>query len=191
MKTMRLAFLTLFLSTALILSGSDDLYNVANQKVDSIANDTAPSGSTITLSNEEVNALLIGRLREDGIEGTGVKNAKIVLGEDTGSWSGIVDFAKLPQLESLRNNFLLSSLMKEAKPVSASMTMTSAAGKATLDVTQVTIGETKFQGSTLGFLVKQLVLKDYPEAKLGEPFDLEHNVNSIKLRSSGITIKMK
>ena len=55
----------------------------------------------------------------------------------------------------------------------------------------MTIGETKFEGRTLGFLVKQLVLKDFPEAELGKPFDLEHNVDSIKLRSSGITIKMK
>ncbi len=191
MKTMRLTFLALFLTTALMLSGSDDVFAVANQKVESIVNDQAPSGSTIQLSTEEVNALQLGRMREDGIAGEGVRDAKIVLGEDTGSWSGIVDFGKLPQLESLRNNFLLSSLLKEAKPVSASMKLVSSAGQATLDVTQVTIGETRFEGGTLGFLVRQLVLKDYPKAKLGEPFDLEHNVESIKLRSSGITIKIK
>jgi hypothetical protein len=191
MKTLRLAFLALCLLTALILSGSDDLLAVANQKVESITNGEAPSGSTIQLSTAEVNALQLGRMREDGIEGEGVKDAKIVLGEDSGSWSGIVDFGKLPQLESLRNNFLLSSLLKTPKPVSAAMTLVSSAGKATLDVTQVTIGETQFTGNTLGFLVKQLVLNDYPEAKLGEPFDLEHNVESIKLKPEGVTIKMK
>jgi len=191
MKTMRLAFLALFLMTALILPGSDDVYAGAKQKVEQIVNDEAARGSTIQLSTAEVHALQIGRMREDGIAEDAVKDAKIVLGENTGSWSGIVDFGKLPQLESLKNNFLLSSLLKEAKPVSASVNLVSSGGKATLDVTQVTIGETQFKGSTLGFLVKQLLLDDYPEVTLGEPFDLEHNVESIKLKPEGITIKMK
>ena len=191
MKTMRLAFLALLFTTALILSGSDDVYSGANKKVEQIVNDEAPKGSTIQLTTVEVNALLLGKLREEGIEGDGVKDAKIVLGEDTGDWSGIVDFGQLPQLEKYKNNFLLGSLLKEAKPVNASMKLTSAGGQATLDVTQVTIGESKFEGNTLGFLVKQLVLSDFPGAELGVPFDLEHGVESIKLRSVGITIKMR
>jgi len=186
---MRSTSLALLLLTALALAGSDGMYESAKQKIERIASDQAERGSTVTLSTAEVNALVNGKIREEGIEG--VRNPKVVLAGGKGTWSGIVDFEKLPQLESLRNNFLLSSLLKGESPIAATLTMTSGAGQATVDVESVTIGETTFEGSTLGYLVQAVILDDYPEVELGKPFELEHNVERIDLKPSGIAVKIR
>ena len=179
----------LLFSTAFIVYGSAAEYESAKQKVEQIANDEVTRGAVITLSNSEVDALVQGAILEQGLDG--VRNPKVKLENDRGTWSGIVDFEKLPQLESLRNNFLLSSLLKGESPITATLRLVSAAGKATVDVEKVVVGETTFEGSTLGFLVQRVILNDYPEIELGEAFDVEHNVEQIKLMSSGIRIKIK
>ena len=88
---MRSTSLALLLLTALALAGSDGMYESAKQKIERIASDQAERGSTVTLSTAEVNALVNGKIREEGIEG--VRNPKVVLAGGKGTWSGIVDCA--------------------------------------------------------------------------------------------------
>lgn len=189
MKSMVHTFLALLFTTALVLSGSDGVYENAKQKVERIVDDEAAPGSVINLSNEEIDALVKGAIKEKNLEG--VHDPKVTLGVDQGTWSGIVNFEQMPQLEKLRSNFLLSSILKGESRITATLTLVSGGGKATVDVKRVTIGDTEFQGRTLGFLVQSLVLSDYPGIELGEPFELEHNVEQIKLTPSGIRIKIK
>jgi hypothetical protein len=186
---MRHKCVALLVLTALGLTGSAADYENAKQKLDRIANDEATRGSTTALTTAEVNALVSGEIESRGLEG--VREPKVDLGADKGTWSGIVNFEKLPQLESLRSNFLLRSVLKGESPISATLSLKSAGGKATVDVERVSVGETVFEGSTLGFLVQKVILSDYPEVELGEPFDLEHEVEYIKLAPDGIRIKIK
>ena len=173
----------------LALQAADEVFEQAKQKADRIVEDSTEPGETIVFSEAEANALMLGGLAEQGMEG--VSEAKIDLDEDAGTWSGVVDFDKLPQLAPYKSNFLIGSILKGSAPVSASASLKSSGGQAVIDVTQVTIGETKFEGGTLGFLVKSLILSNHPELKLGEPFDLDHNVDSIKLSGDGITFRIK
>jgi hypothetical protein len=179
----------MLVASPLIISGFDDLFAGAKQKVEKIVADKTSPGETISLSVAEVNALFQGAMKERNVQG--VTKAKIDFAEDTGTWSGIVDFDKLPELAPYKSNFLLSSILKGSSPVSTTASLVSSGGKATFDVKQVTVGETKFEGGTLGFLIKHVVLSDYPDIELGEPFDLEHNVDSIKLAPGGIRFKIK
>ncbi len=177
------------IAAAGVLCAGNGLYESANQKVERIIAERAAPGSTIHLSLEEINALVRGKIREKKIEG--ISNPRVELGEGRGTWSGTVEFAKLPQLASLRDNFLVGSLLQGSKPVAATLRLQSGGGRATIDVEQVKIGDTEFSGSILGFLVEKLVLDDFPNAKIGEPFPLEHNVDEIRLRPDGILIKIK
>lgn len=186
---MKFLSITLVFTTALCLPGSDDLYRTANQKVESIANEQAPRGSTITLSSEEVNALVRGKIREKKLEG--VRDPRVDLSEGGGIWSAVVEFGKLPQLERLRNNFLLSGVLKGEKPVTTEIEMHSGGGQATIDVKHVTIGETRFEGRVLAFLVESLILSDFPDAKIGEPFPLKHHVDQIKIRPGGLAVTLR
>ena len=186
---MGLPLLAMFIAVTLPVAGFDDLFTGAKQKVERIVTDKASPGETISLSTAEVNALFQGGLKEKGVEG--VRNAKIAFGENTGTWSGVIDFEKLPELAPYQDNFLLSSILKGSAAVSATGSLVSSGGQATFDVKQVTVGASKFEGSTLGFLVKHVVLSDHPDLELGEPFDLEHNVESIKLTPAGIAFKIK
>lgn len=181
--------LTMSMLAGLVLNGADPAYVRAKEKVESIANDKASRGSTITLSPEEVNALARGEVRNQGIDG--VQNPRVALGNGTATWSGLVNFAKVPQLQSLSSNWLLKSVLEGEKPVSFTVNLESAGGRATLNVQELVISETKFEGGLLDFVVEKLVLSSFPKAKIGEPFDLEHNVEQIRLQPSGVAIKIR
>jgi hypothetical protein len=178
----------LLIAAPLTVSGADDLFTVAKQKVDRIVTDNASPGETISLSTAEINALFQRSLQERKVEG--VDGATIKFASDTGTWAGTVDFDKLPALQKYRNNFLLTNVLRGSAPVSATTSLVSASGQATIKVTEVTVGKTKFEGNTLGFLVKDIVLNEDPDIELGKPFDLKHNVESIKLAPQGIAIKI-
>ena len=76
---MGLPLLAMFFSATLLLSGLDDLFVGAKQKVEQIVTDKASPGETVSLSTAEVNALFQGGLKEKGVEG--VRDAKIDLAQ--------------------------------------------------------------------------------------------------------------
>ncbi len=171
------------------LSGADPVYVRAREKVESIANEKAARGSTVTLSLEEVNALVRGEGQNGGANG--IRDPRVALGEGSATWSGMVDFTKVPQLRDLASNWLLRSIFEGEKPVSVTVNLESGEGRATLNVQEVVISETKFKGGLLDFIVERLVLTSFPGAKIGEPFELEHNVEQIRRQPSGVAIKIR
>ena len=173
--------------TALLALGSTPEYDSAKQKIEKISSDEAPRGSTTTLTPAEVNAYVRGQAAEEAPDG--LKEIKVELRQAALTWSGLVNFAKLPALEGLGSNWLLSRILQGEKPVVIEARLQSAGGKATVDVDSVTISETKFEGRTLDFLVEKLLASFQPDAKIGEPFDLKHNVEYVRLRPTGIVIK--
>ena len=183
----RLLPAALLLWTALGVLGSTPEYDSAKQKIDKISSDQAPRGSTTVLTPAEVNAYVQGQAAEEAPEG--LKNIKVELRQGALTWSGLVNFAKLPKLESLSSNWLLSRILQGEKPVVIQARLKSAGGKATVDVDSVSISDTKFEGRTLDFLVERLLASFQPDAKIGEEFPLKHNVEYVRIQPTGILIK--
>ncbi len=179
----------LLLLTGFTLSGSSADYENAREKITLIAGDKAPRGETIFFTPAEVQAYTRGEFRRQKVQG--VRDVNVKLGEDLITWSGLINFARIPQLASLSSNWLLSGLLQGEKPLVVVLHLVSGAGKATINVEKVVISDTTFEGGALDFLVEKLILADYPEASIGEPFELEHNVEQIRVRSSGIRVKIR
>ena len=114
----------------------------------------------------------------------------MALGKDTIHWSALMDFSQIPQLKILSSNWLLGGLLKGETPVAMTLKLLSDQGRATIEVKRVMISRTTFEGHTLDFLVKTLVLTAFPGAKIGETFNLGYNMERIYVRPSGITVKI-
>jgi hypothetical protein len=55
-------------------------------------------------------------------------------------------------------------------------------------VQQVTISGISARGAVLDFLIEHFLLPFYPDAKIGRPFQLKHNVDRLEIGSAGVTV---
>ena len=179
---------TLLLLTVAAAFGSHSDYLSARKKIELITSGKAPPGSTITFSPDQVQAYAVGEIAAHRLRG--VRGVRVRLGRDTIHWSAQMDFAKIPQLKRLTSNVLLGPLLRHDSPVAMTLQLHSAHREATIDVKRVAISQVVFEGATLDFLVKLLVASAFPGAKIGEPFQLAYDMEWIRVRPSGITVKI-
>lgn len=170
--------------TVLVLTGSV----TTKDKFDSITSEQSPPGSVIVFTADEL--VVFARQEMDQRKLEGIQKIGLRFGEGTANANAMVEFAKLPQFESLSSNWLLASLLSGEKPVTVDLQVDSADGLATILVRKLKISETEFEGGTLDFLVENLLHAVYPDARIGEPFELDHNVEQIRLRPSGAHVKI-
>jgi hypothetical protein len=178
-----LLFGALFTTT----SGAD--YVSAQQKFALIEADKAPRGSSVFLSAEELNAWV----KEEAASAVpgGLRNPKVELGEGTAKGYVLVDFLKLRQAKGLKANWFLTTLLSGEKPVQVTARIISGAGRATVDVERVEVSGVTVSGSALDFLIENFLLPLYPDVKIGQPFELSHNIERLDIRPEGVAVVIK
>ncbi|MCW5981545.1 MAG: hypothetical protein KIT09_25900 [Bryobacteraceae bacterium] len=177
---------------AVVLAGlglaSVTQYESAKRKIDLVANDQAARGSTITLTGDELAAYAKGEIARSGEQG--VREPQVKLGSGTATGTALIDFNKLMESNGRPPNWLLARLLDGEKPVAVTVRMESGNGLATVHVERVEVSGVALDGAALQFLIKQLFLPRYPDAKIGEPFELSHNMEEIRVQPANVLVKM-
>lgn len=163
-------------------------YESAKRKIELIGNDLAPRGSAIALTPLELAAYAKGEIARSGEDG--IRDPQVKLGDGVATAMALIDFNKLMDSSGKSPNWLLAKLLEGEKPVTATIRMESAKGMATVHVERVEISGLTLDGSALQFLIKQVFLPRYPTAKIGEPFELGHNMQEIKVRPASVMVKI-
>ena len=158
----------------------------ARQKITMIEEDRAAPGSRIWLSVEELNAYAREAAREAVPQG--LRNPKLELGPGQATGSALIDFLKIRELKGPPPNVLVAWFLSGEMPVRATATIRSARGQATVAVQHVTISGISARGAVLEFLIEHFLLPFYPEAKIGRPFRLKHQVDRLEIGSAGVTV---
>jgi len=180
--------ITLLLGVGLLWAEPGQEYTSALQKIEAIAEEEVPRGSTVHFSPAEVNAFARGEAAaaaEDGL-----KDVSIQLGAGEITSSAVVNLAKLPHLEGLSASWLLGNLLEGDTPITIRARVTSGGGTATVHIESVTIGQRELDEGTTDFLVGWILQPFLGKTKLGEPMELGHNVESILIRPSGIEVRI-
>ena len=163
------------------LAASD--YYSAKRKIDLIEDERAAPGSRIVLTARELIAYAARELPE------GVRDPRLQLGNDSATGFAYIDFLKLrAAMGEPPPNPILASLLEGERPVRVTAHMTSAAGRATIDVDSVEISGVAISGRALDFVIKYFLIPNYPDAKIGQPFELHHHVERIEVRPAGVTV---
>lgn len=184
---MRGGSLAMVAAAGVMLAGVTQ-YETAKRKIELIGNDLAPRGSTISLTPSELSAYAKGEITRTGEDG--IRDPQVKLGDGTAIGSAMVDFTKLMDSSGKSPNWLLARLLEGEKPVTVSIRMESAKGMATVHVDRVEISGLTLDGSALQFLIKQVFLPRYPTAKIGEPFELSHNMQEIQVQPANVLVKI-
>lgn len=185
---MLLRLMTLPLA-ALALSAADPNLERADAKLDRISEGMARPGEEILFTTPEINAWARDVVPKAVPQG--VRNPRIELGNGTATGSAIVDFLKMEQARGKSFGVLTSKLLEGERPLGVSVRLESNAGKCTVYLTRVELSGITIEGSVLDILIKTFFMPLYPDAKIGEPFELDDNIDRIELRPDGVHVTMK
>jgi hypothetical protein len=173
---------------SLTLSAADSALQTAESKVDKLRNNQCKPGEMVFLSPAEINAWIAAKVPEE--IPAGIREPRIELGTDAASASAMVDFVKIQQSRGKSVGLALAMFQGE-RPLRISVRVTSAGGKITVFLTRVELSSVSMEGAALELLIKTFFLPLYPDAKIGEPVDLDYNIDHLQIRPDGLRITIK
>src|SRR5258708_7910849 len=169
--------------------GADPLYGSARRKLDLIEAGKIVRGGSVYLSLAEINAWAKYRIPE--LIPEGIRGQRLEIGTDVATGYAQIDFLKLRHAQGQSTGWLLTKMIEGERPVKVSLRVRSAGGKCTVDLTRVQIGVAVASGGLLDLLIKNFFLPLYPDAKIGQPFDLDYDMDRIEVRPSGVRVVIK
>ena len=169
-----------------VAAGADPGYDSAREKIASIEEDRAAPGSRIWLSIRELNAYAYHEALEAVPKG--LWNPRLVLGPGWATGSATVDLLKIREMKGPPPGALIAWFLSGERPVEATADILSGQGRATVTIKQVTLSGVAVKGAVLDFLIANFLLPFYPEAKIGRPFELKHNVECFVIAPNGVTV---
>jgi hypothetical protein len=182
----RLALLVLAaccLLLTLALSAAPDDYASAARKFEAIENDQLKPGARVELTLPELTAYA---QREAP---AGVRNPRIqVTAPEIATGAALVDFDKVQRSLGREPGWLTRALLSGERPVSVTARISSAGGKATVEVRRVEISGMEIEGATLNFLVENLLVPLYPGAAINRPFELGHRIDRIDVQANAVSV---
>ena len=177
------AIAALFLAAAVSGSAAGDDLRTATRKIDAIKGDRLRAGTRVDLSPRELNAWVRTQVP------AGVRDAALRIdspGVATGT--AVVDLAKVCRSQGFEPGWALSRLLEGEHPIAVTARIRSAGGSATVDVARAEIAGLEIDGRTLDLLIQYVLLPLYPNATVGRPFELGHNIERIDVRPAAIGV---
>jgi hypothetical protein len=171
-----------FLAFAAAATAADSDYASAQKKLDQIEAGNLRAGTRVVLSAQEVTAWSAQQVPN------GVRNPKVELGAGTAIGSALIDFGKLRRAQGHPPGWLMAKLLDGERPVRVTVRIRSSNGQATVDVERVEIAGLQIDGQTLDFLIQNFLLSMYPDAIVGQPFEIGSRVDRIEVAPGAATV---
>jgi len=184
----RILPLALFVLPLLLYSSRAD-YSSVQKKLDLIEHDRLKPGSRVTLSQRELNAYVEQQVPQ--IAPQGVRDPRIELGAGMATGSAVVDFVRLRGAQGKPPGWLMRQLLQGEHPVTVTAQLQSGGGRATINVQRVEVSGMVIEGRMLEYLIQNYLLPYYPEAKVGEPFELSHRIDRIDVQPARVEVIIK
>ncbi len=188
---MTLAAFRLFLLAvaSTTLRAADPALETANAKLEKLDSAQAKPGETIVLTPAEINAWVAAKVPEEVPQG--IRDPRIELGTDTATASAMVDFLKMEQSRGKTIGRAMGLMLEGERPLKVSVRVTSSGGKCTVYLTRVEVAGVSVEGAVLDFLINNFFLPLYPNAKIGEPVDMDFDIDHFQIRPDGLRITIK
>ena len=179
----RLACLSTLLGLA--CAGTVAEYQSAKRKALLIEADRVPAFGSVSFTPGELNEYAAVEAKKEVPEG--LRSPKLVLGAGTVRGTAWIDFAKAQTSRGNPPGLLLAWLLRGERLVTVDVNVQSGNGTARMDVASVTVGSATLSGRALEMVIDYYVMPRFPDAAIGRPFQLRHNVKKVAVTPAGIT----
>jgi hypothetical protein len=82
----------------------------------------------------------------------------------------------------------LQKLLAGEHPVRVTARIKSGAGRAVVDVEKVEISGVTIDGKMLEYLIQNFLIPQFPEAKVGRPFELAHRIDRLEVQPDAVGV---
>lgn len=189
---MRRFWLALAVAGLLLLGGLPLLFSARSDyasvqhKFDLIEGDRLKPGSRVTLTERELNAYAVEEIPK--VVPEGVRNPQLQLGSGSATGSALVDFLKLHSGRGEPPGWLARQLLAGERPVTVTARISSGGGRATVNIESVQVSGITIEGRMLDFLIQNYLLPYYPDAKIGQPFEMSHRIDRLDIQPSRVDV---
>jgi hypothetical protein len=162
----------------------------AGAKFHGLAIGAYPQGARVAITNREFNVYLQSEI--PFVIGPGVRNARVET--DAGNIARgylDIDFLKVRQARGDKPSWLMTQLLAGERPVEITVRVTSGAGKCRVDVLRVVVSGVVAEGRTLDFLIRNFLLPNFPDAKIGKDFSMDYNIDHLEIRPGVVTVVLR
>lgn len=158
----------------------------AREKIERISEEKMPAGSSVVLTEDEINSYL--RYDFASEIPTGVSQPRLRLEPDRVMGAATVDFLKWQVQKGASPGLLLRWLLSGERPVEVVCLYKSANGFGQVDVESVKISGVPISAATVAFLIENLVQPRYPDAVVGRPVPLGFHLKQVRVERSRAVI---
>lgn len=177
------------LALPLLVYSSRSDYDSAQRKFDLIENDRLKPGARVTLTLRELNAYVLEEVPK--VAPQGVRDPKVELGAGTATGTALIDFVKLRSAQGTPPGWLMRQLLQGEHPITVTARIDSGAGHATVNVQSVEVSGITIEGRLLDYLIHDYLLPYYPDAKVGEPFELSHRIDRLEVQPTHVDVVLR
>jgi len=161
-------------------------YQSAKRKFAQIESERLRPGSRVSLTAAELESYAMEEMKRAGFQG--LRQPRVELGWDTASGSALIDFNKIRRAQGKEPNWLMAKLFSGERPVKVTARVQSAHYKATIKVQRVEVSGMAVEGRLLDFLIDHYLRPNYPEAKVGEAFELGHRIERLEVQPGAVSL---
>ena len=173
-----------FILMAALCAGSVAEFQSAKRKALLIETDRVPPRGAVTFTPGEVNAYAAEEARKE--VPAGLRLPKLVLGSGRITGTAMIDFAEVQTSRGNPPGMLLAMLLRGEREVTVDIGVVSDKGTARMDVQSVKVGSAVLTGRALEMVIEYYVMPRFPDAAIGRPFALRHNIKRISVTPAGI-----
>jgi hypothetical protein len=182
-------FVPFILAASVLIASRTDYLNV-QRKFQQIEKKQVKHGSRIPITAQELNAYVEAELPK--VAPAGVRRPSVeLIGNNTASGAALIDFVKLRSAQGKAPNWIVRKLLEGEHEVEVTARVRSAGGKAVVDVERVEVAGLPISGAALDFLIENYLVPNYPEAKIGKPFDLKYGMERIEVMPGTAYVVMR
>ena len=161
-------------------------YLSAKQKFALIESEKLRPGSRVNLTAGELTAYVANESANYAPQG--FRDPKLELSEGRAIGTALVDFVKLRRAAGKPPGWLMTKLLSGERPIRVTTRIDSRAGTATVNVESVEISGFVIDGAMLDYLIDHYLIPQFPDAKVGEPFQLSHRIDRLEVKPSVVGI---
>ena len=178
------------LAICLPVLGSRTDYLSAKHKFQAIEKHQYRPGTRVSLSPAELNSYVQAELPL--VAPAGVRSPSVqLLGNNQATGTILVDFLKLQSTRGKAPGFLLRTLLEGEHEVAVTAQVRSSRGMATVDLQRIEVSGIPIEGQALDFLIRNYLIPNYPDAKIGRPFKLESSVDRIEVTPGAAFVQLR
>jgi hypothetical protein len=182
--------LALVLSLAVpLLFGARAEYLSAMHKFKLLESERLQRGTRVSLTAGELNAYVRQEVADNFP--AGVREPHLALSNGAATGSALIDFGKVRRAMGKPPGWLMSKFLDGERPVEVNARIRSGGGQATVDVESVKISGLTIEGRVLDFLIQNYLLPNYPDAKVGRPFELSHGIDRLDVKPALVDVVLR